>query len=559
MFITRYLNKANGIKLLALMLITLVVSILIMSMVPPVSKDALVHHLAIPKLYLNHGSLYEIPFMRFSYFPMNLDLLYMIPLYFGNDILPKLIHFTFAFLTAGLVFYYLKKRAGFIYGLSGALFFLSIPVIVKLSITVYVDLGIIFFSFAALLLIMKWLQKGFKTRYLVCSGIMCGLALGTKYNGLITFALLSLFIPYLYSRFSKDKKLLFSRSLSCCLSFVFIALIVFSPWMIRNYSWKENPIYPLYNNVFNPPKITAQKVKKETVEGRVRQNKGFFTYRNTIYGESGWEIAMLPARIFFQGKDGDPQYFDGKLNPFLLLFTIAAFLPLKNVPTHIRREKMIMLAFSTLFFFIAFFTAVLRIRYISPIIPPLTVLSILGIKNLLDILKDASSQLIKLSGTVFVVFLFIFSLALNGNYIVNLFRAVDPLAYISGKITSDEYISKFIPEYPALRYINKNLASDSKIFLIYLGKRGYYCDRDYEFNLGFLHNLILKARNPEDILSGFQKKNITHLLISHPVFNKWVKNNCSTDKQNIIKTFFRDFTVTDFYKDGVGLHTMLEF
>jgi len=57
------------------LLAVLIVSIVILSCVPPVSKDALTHHLAVPKLYLNHGGIYEIPFMAFSYYPMNLDLL----------------------------------------------------------------------------------------------------------------------------------------------------------------------------------------------------------------------------------------------------------------------------------------------------------------------------------------------------------------------------------------------------------------------------------------------------------------------------------------------------
>ncbi|MBU2623293.1 MAG: hypothetical protein KKD92_13335, partial [Proteobacteria bacterium] len=73
----------------------LAVSVIILSSVPPVSRDALTHHLAVPKLYLNHGGMYEIPSVIFSYYPMNLDLLYLIPLYFGNDIVPKYIHFLF--------------------------------------------------------------------------------------------------------------------------------------------------------------------------------------------------------------------------------------------------------------------------------------------------------------------------------------------------------------------------------------------------------------------------------------------------------------------------------
>ena len=79
-------------------IIGLVVLMGAMAAVPPVSRDALTHHLAVPKLYLHYGGMVEIPAIVFSYYPMNLDLLYLLPLYFGNDILPKFIHFTFALL-----------------------------------------------------------------------------------------------------------------------------------------------------------------------------------------------------------------------------------------------------------------------------------------------------------------------------------------------------------------------------------------------------------------------------------------------------------------------------
>lgn len=556
MTLTRYFNKENGYRSLVLCLILLTASIIVMSLVPPVSRDALVHHLAVPKLYLKHGGIYEIPFMDFSYYPMNLDLLYMIPLYFGNDIAPKIIHFSFALLTAWLIFCYLKKRAGVIYGLSGVLLFLSIPVIVKLSINVYVDLGVIFFSFASLLLMMKWLEKGFRIKYLICSGIMCGLALGTKYNSLVTFALLSLFIPFIYSRFCENKKTRTSGAILSCVVFVFTALVVFSPWMIRNSHWKGNPVYPLYNKVFNPPAPVSYVDTDNKKEDKIRQNRGLFTYRHLVYGESGLEISMLPLRIFFQGVDDNPQLFDGRLNPFLLIFSLLAFLPIKNVPVYLRREKQIMLLFSFLFILIALFTAVFRIRYIAPVTAPLAVLSILGVKNLAEGLNDLLSRFKNSPGSIIAASLFILCLTLNALYIIRLFEKVDPLSYVSGEISRDEYISKYIPEYPALKYINENLAMDSKIFFIDLGRRGYYCNRDYFFDTGLLHRIFIEANDPEEILAGFQKRGFSHILVYYPVFDKWVRNNFQAEKQDMVRDFFRNDTISEFSNNGVGLHAL---
>ena len=536
----------------------LVISIIILSLVPPVSKDALIHHLAVPKLYLKHGGIYEIPFMEFSYYPMNLDLLYMIPLYFGNDIAPKFIHFVFAFLMAWLIYSYIKSRANERYGLLGVILFLSIPIIIKLSITVYVDLGETLFSFAALIFMLKWLRNDFRLRYLIYSGIMCGLALGIKYNGLVTLFVLTLFVPYLYSRYNEIKKQNFIKSVGYCFVFLIISLTVFSPWMIRNYYWKGNPVYPLYNKFFNPQNPINETKKNASSENNgVKQNYGFFTYRSIIYKESGIKIALLPIRIFFQGRDGDPQYFDGKLNPFLLILPFFGFYRLRDDPEDLKREKKIMLAFTLLFFGFAFFTAVFRIRYISPIIPPLVLLSVFGIKNFFDFTESRSSRLYYNVGKAFIVISLGFFLILNGIYITNLYKAVDPFPYIKGKINRDEYISRFIPEYPILKYINNNLSPDAKIYFIFLGKRGYYCDRDYIFNIGIISHLIKSAHKPKDIIKGLRASGITHLLINYRLFERWMGDNFTEERQALTRQFFQKYTNLLCFNKGFGLIVLM--
>ena len=332
----KYPSPKSCLKIVLLGSLTiLILSIIILSSVPPVSRDALTHHLAVPKLYLNHGEIHEIPSLIFSYYPMNLDLLYIIPLYFGNDIVPKYIHFAFALLTAWLIFNYLKIRISTVYALVGALFFLSLPVIVKLSITVYVDLGLIFFSTCSLIYLLKWLENDFKFHFLIISAVSCGLALGTKYNGLITFFLLALFVPFLFTKYHnalasrEDSKIPENESRSIpvantaafrvtgyCAFFVIVALIVFSPWMIRNYLWTDNPVYPLYNGWFNP-------VPADAAESG--GSLGHFAFRKIIFKESLWQTLMIPVRIFFEGQDDLPQYFDGKLNPFLFFLPFFAF------------------------------------------------------------------------------------------------------------------------------------------------------------------------------------------------------------------------------------------
>jgi len=359
------------------MIIVLVLSITLLAWVPPVSRDALIHHLAIPKLWIEHGGIYEIPESSFSYYPMNLDLLYTVPLLFDNDILPKFIHFIFGLLTGWLVYRYLEKRISRTYGLIGALFFLSIPIVVKLCITVYVDLGLVFFSTAALLQVLDWIDSRYALKNLFLAAIFCGLALGTKYNALVVFFLLSVSIPFCYLRLSRGNKQSQLKAIGYGLMFVAVSLFIFSPWMIKNYLWTKNPVYPLYNSWFDkkpePFDISATPDNASAVASIDNPDKigwGHFTTRKFVYQESLKEILTIPLRIFFQGRDDDPKFFDGKLNPFLLLLPFFAFLNLRHGPDHFRTEKIFLLTFCILYLLITFLQTDMRIRYIAPIIPP---------------------------------------------------------------------------------------------------------------------------------------------------------------------------------------------
>jgi len=536
----------NYLGLFLLFLVFLLISsIVVLACVPPVSKDALTHHLAVPRLYLKHGGIYEIPFIPFSYFPMNLDLLYLIPLYFKNDIVPKFIHFTFGLLTAWIIFSYIKRRINTIYALLGSIFFLSIPIIVKLSITVYVDLGLIFFSTASLLLLLKWIEKGFPLKLLLLSASFCGLAVGTKYNGLVTLFLLTFFVPFLYVRHQQDKNQNFLKAAGYGILFLFIAFIFFSPWMIRNYLWTTNPIYPLYDHWFNPQNAID------------KQRIGLFAFRSFVYHETWWQIALLPVRIFFQGQDGNPQYFDGRLNPFLFFLLFFAFYGIRRDSAIIRNEKTIMLTFVVLFFAFAFFSSSLRIRYISPIIPPLVILSIFGCRRMAEAITKFNSRSARNIGLAIIFFILSFALWLNAGYVLHQYKYVNPFNYLDGTLARDEYIEKYRFEYPTLRYINKNLPQDTRILFFFLGNRGYYCNREYIFdmnnNRSMLRQFLKMSDSTEDLLLRLKRMEITHLLISYDLFNRWTKNNFTIKERELLKRFFEKHVELLYFKWGYGV------
>ncbi len=535
----------------------LVGAVSLLCLVPPVSRDALVHHLNLPKLYLQYGEMVEFPSMPFSYFPMNLDLLFMIPLWLGNDIAPKFIHFGFALLTAWLIHGYLKPRLGRPYAWLGALFFLSIPIIVKLSITVYVDLGLVFFSTAALLLLFRWVEAGFRWPLLAASAVCCGLAMGTKYNGLVVCFLLTAFVPCLYSAMQKRGGRLFWKPIGLGILYLALALAVFSPWMIRNWQLKQNPVYPLYNRVFHPPKAPAA---AKTNHREPRTPKGIFAFRSIVYGESEWQMLLLPVRIFFEGRDGDAQHFDGKLTPFLLGLAILGLMGGGAVSARREvagadqsgaaawqtRQKWMLLAFCVLYFLFALFSRVLRMRYLVPMVPPLVILSVFGMKNGMDMLAGVLLRerrcLANIAGAAVLAVCF----GLNLHYLWAQFRVVDPLAYLSGRISREDYITRYRPEYPVMRYANTHLPADARVLFVFMGKRGYYLDRPYRLDgagrASLLMRTVLRSHTPEEIAAGLHAAGITHMMLQTDIFNRWVAEDFEGEKQALFKSFLGRYT-----------------
>jgi len=515
-----------------------ILAILVLAYTPPVSRDALTHHLAVPQLYLDKGGIHEIPEYTFSYYPMNLDLLYLIPLALGNDILPKYIHFSFALLTACLIFFYLRRATGPAAGILGVLMFLSLPIIVKLSITVYVDLGLIFFSTAALFACLQWKESGYRRRHLILAASFCGLALGTKYNGLITFFLLTLLIIYMYAWDHRRTSSYRGPALTRGLAFVVVALLVFSPWLIKNYAWTGNPVYPLFDSVFRT-KPTPSAVIVEKVQAVAPPLPlDHFSIRHHGYGESTLEIALVPLRVFFQGRDDNPKYFDGVLNPYLCLLPLCWLILSGPSAFRERSASFYLFGYAILYLLFVFFRHDMRIRYIGPIIPPLIILSVNGFFDLLRFVQSRLQGAGLIAAQSGCVLMLAALLAVNYNYMAGQFRRITPLEYISGQVSRADYISRFRPEYRLHVYAGRNLPANARILGLFLGNRRYYSQREIVFDDHLLKELIHGDRSAEAVGKQLEQRGITHLMIRHDLFEKWVGDNFSPAEITVLQEFF---------------------
>ncbi len=502
-----------------------IIVIIVMASVPPISRDAQTHHLALPKIWLDKGILAEVSDMEFSYYPQLIDLLYLVPVAIDMDITAKYIHFIFALGIVLLIVLYIRRYLHIFWGLLGGLMFLTLPIIVKLSVTVYVDLGLLFFFTGSLLSALIWLEDTRNIRWLVISGICGGLSMSVKYNAILSVVILVLLLAYFYLKTRQNKQSEQLNVIKYAAFYSFIALFVFSPWLIRNYTLTNNPVYPLYQSFF--AKLNPQ-ISDDLLSEKPKKMKSL-VYRKLVYHESLAYTLAIPLRVFYEGQDDNTQFFDGRLNPLLLLFVLILFFSKEK-----RWQNKFFMVFVVLTLFYTLFAVDMRIRYIITIVPPMIILSIFGIYQLkIWLLRKFSKNITSFMLAILVSIYFLY----NISYMIDLFKKIDPLPYISGKISREEYIENKLPYYSLNQLANEVVPHDGKLLGIFTGNRRYYIDVPLTLDSKLLFRLSNQVDSVSDLVVELSNKNITHMLVRMDLLNDELSRTEDKSKK-IITDFF---------------------
>jgi len=511
-------------------IIMLLCTEIVLNLTPPISRDALIHHLAVPKLWLAHDGFYEIPWAEYSYYPMFINLLYLICLYFKNDIVPKFIHLGFGLATSWLIYLYLKQKLCRNWGLLGMLIFITTPIVVWLSTSAYVDLGMTFFTTGSILAFIKWRDSEYgRFRWFLISSFCMGIAIGSKYNALIAWFIVNLMLMFSYARDTNRQIGAFQYGI---IFFVITALVA-SPWYLKNYLQTGNPFYPLFKSFF---KLIHHQTVQEVLHGQAIEKTGkisFFKMREFMYGESLWGTLLIPIRMFFQGKDTSYQYFQGSLNPILILFS-----PFVLLNKRYSKDKFLFVFFSVIFMIMAFFLTAKQVRYILPVLPFLAIIAVMGIKDLLDKMGEKTlfsflrfKEKIKSTARVFVLSSVIILLTFNLVYLKYRIEIINPFPYVMGKETRESFLRHHLLHYDAVKFINDTLPDDAVVFTMFLGSRGYYLNRKYKnessFGMSTIKHLVNSSVDEEKFVEYIRSMNVTHILMRTDLVDNYLQDNFS--------------------------------
>ncbi len=493
-----------------------ILSVIILCALPPITaKDAVIHHLAVPKLWIGEGKIVPIPWHEWSYYPMLLQLAFTGFLSHGLEALTPFYHLGYLLLLASAVALFVKEESGDSV-LSFLSFFLtiSIPLCINLAATPLVDLGLAYYTAISCFSLCRWFESG-RNKQLVFAGIALGLSLGCKPNAMLSTALLIPLTLWCGTREKTDLKVLTRAVLVVAVC----SGLVYLPWLIRSYLWTGNPFFPLLKSWFGGianPVATGAPIGLTPLLQRLM-----------LYDESWAAILLLPIRIFVSGQDENPALFDGRLTPLLLISVFCVLKQRKN--THV-----MLFLFSLFYLLFALFLTGARVRYLGPIIGPLCFLSTMELGKIVCSVKPKTAHR-------FLTGFFIFQVLWAGAYSAELLNRTQAFDWLFSKTTKEEYLKKHVADYDLINFINKNTPSDSAIYLLYTGNRFYYFDRK-TISAGYMSgNMIISWLKscPSEIclLLKLKEQGATHIMAHGPRTQRALSEALTPDEALVWNAF----------------------
>ncbi len=223
-----------------------VISILALAaaILPPLGYDAHEYHLAVPQAYLSEAGWQAFSTNVYAAFPMNVEMLYLWPIASSSAAGCTIVNLQFAIIATFAV-WCLSVRWGISRNtLMVPIVFLSTGLVIRLILQANIDLGLTA-SAAVLLLAYERYRERESNIDLFMMTTAIGFALGAKY-----IAILSVVVPFSVMVFV-DAALTQRKKLAMAWAIVMAGgLLIFSPWLIRNYLLYQNPVYPLLVSIF---------------------------------------------------------------------------------------------------------------------------------------------------------------------------------------------------------------------------------------------------------------------------------------------------------------------
>ena len=215
--------------------------VLPMALTPPASTDELTYHLAVPKWWCEAGRLVSFAHVAHAAFPMQVELLYTWALLLGSAVAAKLVHLALGLAAVVMAAGESRAKRGALAGAMTAAVLLTTPVFLLNMSWAWADAATALYVLAGSLMLQR-LRETWSRRRAVAAGLLWGMALGTKYTAALYLALaLPLLLWERVAPGAPSRRLRLRRAATVGA----LALLLVSPWLVRNARDHGNPVHPV--------------------------------------------------------------------------------------------------------------------------------------------------------------------------------------------------------------------------------------------------------------------------------------------------------------------------
>ncbi|MBN1517469.1 hypothetical protein JXA32_12975 [Candidatus Sumerlaeota bacterium] len=457
-------------------LAALALLVFVRAFTPVLNYDALEYHLGGVGEWIKAGRIFRIPGNFYTAQPFNAEMLFGLGLLLEGDFwghAPKLINFGFfcgliatanlllrgigatralslggclVFAMHPLIIGYSPSTPAFSVPIAAALKIISIQADSARAGIVFAaknDLALAFFSAVALANLLAWIRTR-EIMHGVLAGIIAGLAIGCKYTaiGVILIPCAIGLVP-LTCEWRDWKSLLKHEAL-----FLGFALLVFSPWTLKNFTHYGNPLYPLLPSLFT--------------------NESFTQFQYDFYCNAHGAAPLLSLEYWSAVAR--------RMNHYTLWF----WLPLAGIPLlRERRPLAIGLAMTFILGHMACATLTQNPdRFQAPLVAPLTLIGAMVLLRLMELRREwrwGGACYLAAAGLLLMLML------------TSSFQLGEIKTGLHGK-ADDETLERILPGLP---WIRESLQPEERLLLVFEA-RPYFFKQPVECNTVFDRFILLR-------------------------------------------------------------------
>ncbi len=469
-------NKVEAISLI-IIIITFILLIL-KSFEPKFLWDSLVYHLKIPIYYIEHGGIKAIPYFLYSNMPHNIEIFYTLILSNASFWAVKLwvlecLILVFLLFTWSAKKYFNSKSPylSFLIILGGANLWQHLPYC-------YIEPVMSLFLLVQIFYLYLWFKTKEKT-YIIIFAIFWAFLMACKYTlWLLTFPFLPIVLLFMQKNQFPIKKILITLSI-----ITIIILSLLSPWLIKNYIYTKNPIYPNLNKVFPSPWWSDILAMQQNI---------YMSKNNKDIGQYIINAITLPYNLVFNSN----KYESSSFSPLLLILFIISIFLIKRL--NVLSKITLFFCLSSIFIWFIFPYSN-QGRFLLPLLP------IMGLCTI-----TVQDKIIK--NKILYLLLFIFSCSI---LIISSKEKLTTIEIPWSKETYKKSISQNT-NYKVCDFLNK-LKPDSKTFFFFDNRflflqRPYWADSQYSASTSMA--IFRKSLNNKNFYNFLKNNKFTHIAIN---------------------------------------------